>query len=94
MGIGTWLAAMMAPLAARVLLGLGFSVVSIVGVSTALAQLKALFLAQTMLIPVAGLQLALLAGVGPALGIIFGAVTTRMALWQIQNATKILGVAS
>jgi hypothetical protein len=93
MGLGTWLAAMMQPLAARVLMALGFSVVSVVGVTTVLDQIKELFIAQAMAIPAAGFQLALLAGVGPAMGIIFGAVATRLALWQIQNATKILGVA-
>ena len=93
MGLGTWLAAMMAPLVARVLMALGFSVVSVVGVTTVLSQLKALAVSQAMGLPAAALQLALLSGFGVALGIIFGAVTTRIALWQIQNATKILGVA-
>ena len=92
MGLGTWLAALMQPLVARVLMALGFSVVSVVGVSTVLAQLKSLFISQMMAVPAAGLQLALLSGVGTAAGIIFGAITTRMALWQIQNATKVLGV--
>ena len=36
--------------------------------------------------------LFLLAGGGKALGIIMGAVTTKVLLWQIGNATKILGV--
>lgn len=93
MGLSTWLAAMMAPLVARVLMALGFSVVSIVGVTTVLAQLKSMFIAQAAALPAAGLQIALLGGFGTACGIIFGAVTTRMALWQIQNATKVLGVS-
>jgi hypothetical protein len=93
MGLGTWLAAMMAPLVARVLMAVGFSVVSVVGVTTVLSQLKSLFVAQALGLPAAGLQLALLSGMGVAAGIVFGAVTTRMALWQIQNATKILGVS-
>ncbi len=93
MGLGTWLAAMMAPLVARVLMALGFSVVSIVGVTAVLSQLKGMFIAQASALPAAGLQLALLGGFGTAAGIIFGAVTTRMALWQIQNATKVLGVS-
>lgn len=94
MGIGTWLGAMMQPLVAKVLMALGFSVISVVGVSTALAQIKGLLIANLMGVPAAGLQLALLAGTGEALGILFGAITTRVALWQIQNATKVLGVGS
>lgn len=94
MGIGTWLGAMMQPLVAKVLMALGFSVISVVGVSAALGQIKGLLIANLMGVPAAGLQLALLAGAGEALGILFGAVTTRVALWQIQNATKVLGVGS
>jgi len=92
MGLGKWIALMMEPLVAKVLMALGFSVVSVVGLNTVLDQLKALFVSQMMTVSAAGLQLALLSGVGTAAGIIFGAVATRMALWQIQNATKVLGV--
>ena len=91
MGLGTFLAAMMAPLVARVLMALGFSVVTVVGVSTVLAQLKAMMLAQVMAVPAAGLDLALLAGVGVGGGIIFGAITTKMALYAIANTSRILG---
>ena len=91
MGLGTFLAAMMAPLVARVLMALGFSVVTVVGVSTVLAQLKAMMLAQAMAVPVAGLDLAMLAGVGVGGGIIFGAITTKMALYAIANTSRILG---
>jgi hypothetical protein len=37
-------------------------------------------------------NLFLLAGGGQALGIITGALTTKLLLWQVQKATKILGV--
>lgn len=92
MGLGTWLAAMMQPLVAKVLMALGFSVVSIVGVTAALDTLKGQFVAQMNSVPAAGLQLAMLAGTGEAFGIIFGAVATRIALWQIQNGVKVLGI--
>jgi hypothetical protein len=84
----------MAPLAARVLLALGFSVVSVVGVTAALDQLKTLFLSQLQLVAASGLQLALLSGVGVGFGLIFGAIAFRMALWQIANTTRILGIGS
>jgi len=92
MGAGAWLAGLMAPLTARVLLALGFQVVTITGVDLVLSQLKAMLMAQFGVVHAAGLQMALLAGVGTALGIIFGAIATRLALWQIQQGTKILGV--
>jgi hypothetical protein len=92
MKIGLWLAAMAQPLVARILMALGFSVVSVVGVTEVMSQLKSMFITNLMAVPAAGLDLALLAGCGTGLGIIFGAITTKLALWQIQNATKILGV--
>lgn len=90
-GLGVWLAAMVAPLTARILLSLGFSVVSVVGVTAALGQLKSMLISNLQLVPAAGLQLALLGGVGIGLGLIFGAVTFRMLLWQVNNTRRILG---
>jgi hypothetical protein len=83
---------MMQPLIGRILSALGFSVVSIVGVTTALDQLKATMLSQLQLVPAAGLQLALLAGAGVAFGFILGAIAFRLALWQLNNSMRILGV--
>lgn len=92
MGVGTWLAALMQPLAARVLVALGFQVVTIAGTTAAFSQVKQMFVGQMALLPAAGLQLAMLAGAGQAFGIIFGAIAFRIALWQIQNSTRVLGV--
>lgn len=93
-GWGTWLAAMMQPLVARVLVALGFQVVTITGMAAAIGQLKALFLSHVASVPAAGFQLALLAGAGTAFGMIFGAITFRLAMWQLQSATRLLGVSS
>lgn len=94
MGFGTWLAAMASTLTARVLLALGFQVVTITGATLAFSQVKTLFISQMAAVPAAGLQLALLAGTAEAFGIIFGAIAFRIALWQIQNSVRILGVNS
>lgn len=94
MKLGTWLLAMMQPLVARILAALGFSVVSIVGLQAALLGLKSQFVSSLNSLPADLIQLFLLGGGGVALGIIFGAMTTRMVLWQIQSATKILGINS
>jgi hypothetical protein len=89
---GTFLLALVEPMLAKILLALGFSVVSIVGVEAALGQIKALI---TAYIQGAGpiIDFALYLWIGKAMGIIFGACTTKMMLWQVQNATKILGKA-
>lgn len=92
MGLGTWLAGLMSTLTARVLLALGFQVVTITGTTAAFSAAKSMFMAQLGAVPAAGLQLALLAGAGTAIGIIFGAIAFRIALWQIQNSVRILGV--
>lgn len=92
--LGTWLLALAPSLVGKVLLALGFQVVTITGVTVAITALKALVLQHLGAVPAAGLQLALLGGAGEALGMIFGAVAARVALWSIQNSSKILGVAS
>lgn len=93
MKLGLWLAAMMKPLVARVLIALGFQVVTLTGVTVAVASLRSMFIQHMNEVATAGLQLALLAGVGEAFSIVFGAIAFKVALWQIQQSTRILGVA-
>lgn len=93
MPIGAWLLGMVTPLVGRVLFALGFQVVTITGMSVAIGAVKSLVLQYVGGMPADMLQLALLAGLGEALGMVFGAITFRLALWQIQSATKVLGVA-
>lgn len=92
-GIGTWLAGMMQPLVARIMIALGLNMVSIVGVDTAIGQLKVLVLQRFGEVPAVGLQMALLGGLDTAIGMIFGAITFRLVLWQAQNSMKLLGVS-
>lgn len=94
MKLGAWLGAMMQPLVARVLIALGFQVVTLTGVTVAVSTLRSMFLEHMGEVAQAGLQLALLAGVGEAFGIIFGAIAFKIALWQVQSSTRILGVTS
>lgn len=92
MNLGAWLVAMVGPLVAKILVTLGFSVVTIVGVTASLDVIQGQLVAQMNSLPAAALNLALLGGAGQALGIVLGAIATRMAIWQIQQGTKILGV--
>lgn len=92
MKIGTWLLSLLQPAIARILTALGFSVVSIVGVEIALQGIKDSLINSMNAMPAAGMQLFLLGGGGIGLGIIFGAMTTRIMMWQIQQSTRILGV--
>lgn len=91
MRIGTWLLALMEPLIGRILASLGFSVVTITGFELAVQQVKDLVTSGVNSLPADMLNLFLYAGGGVGLGMIFGAITTKLLLWQIQNATRILG---
>lgn len=91
MKIGTWLLSMMQPLLARILTALGFSVVSITGFDLAVGQLKDMVKGGINSLPGDTLNLFLYAGGGYGLGMILGAITTKLLLWQIQSATQILG---
>lgn len=92
MKIGTWLLSLVSPFLARVLTALGFSVVTIVGMEAVIGQVKALVTGGVNSLPADALNIFLLAGGGKALGMILGAIATKVMLWQIQSATKILGV--
>jgi hypothetical protein len=91
MKLGTWLLGMMQPLLAKILVSLGFSVITIVGMEAVVGQLKAQIVAQMGALPADVLSFALFMGIGKAIGIIFGACTTKLLLWSIQNATSIIG---
>lgn len=89
MKFGTFLLALVEPMLAKILLALGFSVVSIVGVDAALGTLKNLIISN--MASAGGLiDFALYLWIGKGIGIIFGACTTKLAIWNIQRATSIL----
>lgn len=92
MKLGTWLLSLVQPILGRILASLGFSVVSIVGMESILSQLRTQLVAGLGGMQADIFNVFLLAGGGQALGIITGALTTKLLLWQVQNATKILGV--
>jgi hypothetical protein len=91
MNLSVWLVAMVGPLVAKILTVLGFSLVTVTGAEIALNALKDMAVGYFQGVPAAGLQMAQLCGVGQAMGIIFGAMTAKVAWSQIENATRILG---
>lgn len=92
MKIGTWLLSLAQPFIAKILLALGFSVVTITGFEAAVNQVKAQLVGSVNALPVDLLNVFLLAGGGKGIGIILAAVAVKVLLWQISSATKILGV--
>lgn len=91
MKFGTWLLGLVQPMLAKILVSLGFSVVTITGVTMAIGTVKGLITSNIGGVPAATLNLFLLAGGGVGLNIIFGAMTFLATIWTIQSATKILG---
>lgn len=91
MGLGTFLLSLARPLLGRILVSLGFSVVTITGMSAVVVQVRNMFVNQVNSLPVDMLNLFLFAGGGVGFGIIMGAITTRITLWTIMNGTKVLG---
>lgn len=92
MKIATFIMSLVQPLMARILTALGFSVVSIVGVTESINAIKNEIVTHVNTLPVDMLNLFLFSGGGICLGMILGAIAFRLTLWQIQSATKILGV--
>lgn len=82
---------MVEPLLAKILLGLGFSVVSIVGMDSLIGAIKNTFITSFNGMPADWVAFALYLWIGKGIGIIFGACTTKLMLWSIQNATSLLG---
>lgn len=93
MKFGIFLLAMMEPLLAKILMALGFSVVSIVGMEAIITQLKSGLVADLQAMPADILAVFQVGGGGIALGMIFGALATKLTLWGIQQSTRLLGVS-
>jgi hypothetical protein len=91
MKFGTFLLALVQPILARILIALGFSVVSILGVDATVSQIKSLVIANMGAMDGDIFSLMQYAWIGKGIGIIFGAITTKLVLWSIENATKMLG---
>lgn len=93
MKIGTWLLSLVQPMIAKILIALGLSAVSIVGVTEAVDALRAQLMSSYSGMPGNFIGLFQLAGGGTAMGMILGAITTRLMLWQAQKSLQFLGKA-
>lgn len=91
---GTLLAGLLSiagSITARVLLSLGFSVLTITGLSAAVSSLKGSILGSLAGAPPAVLQLAGLAGAWDALGLVLGAVSFALSYWTLTSSVRIAG---
>lgn len=79
------------PILSRILVALGFSVVTITGVTVVISTLKADVVSNLGAMQLAAVQLVGLGGGWIALGAIFGAMTFCVSYWTLTAATQILG---
>jgi hypothetical protein len=88
MPLAAWLLAFIGPLVIRALIVLGISTVTFTGVTAALNSL--IVMAQQNWASVASdlLGLASIAGIPQCIGIIMGAMSSRIAMWIAVNATR------
>jgi hypothetical protein len=90
MGWGAFLAAIAGPIAVRALIYLGFGLFSFAAVATAFNVLITLLQDRWAGLPAAVLQLASLAKVPQALGLVMGAYMARLTIWIKINGIKML----
>lgn len=89
-GLLAAIAGLAGPILARVLLALGFSVVTLAGVVEVVSQLKGQVIGYLGAAPAAGLQIAGLAGVWVGLGMVLGSISFTVALWGFTKAVRIV----
>lgn len=85
-----FLAAAIGPLAIRALVAIGFGVVSFAGVQVAMNALTGYAQTYWAGLPGAVLQLSTLCGFPTALGLVFGAMAGRLAVWGYINGSRLL----
>lgn len=90
MGWGSWLLAIVGPLATRALVFLGFSVLAMSGLQAVVGLLTAQLDAAWSGLPSAVLSLVSLARVPEGLGLVVGAHLARIALWVKINGTRLV----
>lgn len=85
-----FLASAVGPLAIRALVAIGFTSVTFAGVTTAFTALTQYAQSSWGALPASVLQLASLCRVPEAIGLVFGAMAFRLALWSASNGVKLI----
>ncbi len=88
MTIAAWLLALIGPLVVRGIIALGFTAVTLTGVTVAANSLVEIAQTNWSSMPLTVLQLASLSGIPEALGVILGAYVARMMMWASIGASK------
>jgi hypothetical protein len=87
---GLYLASVSAPIAQRVLTGLGIGVVTYVGLQAVFDQLQSLVINYYGSIPLVTAQLLGLAGIPQGIGLILAALATRFSMLQLAALGRVV----
>ncbi|MNR76002.1 hypothetical protein D3C72_66550 [compost metagenome] len=88
MNIAAWLIAMVGPLVVRGIIALGFTAVTLTGVTELSNQLVQIAQQSWSGVPLVAMQIASLSGIPETLGMITGAYVARIAMWASVGASK------
>lgn len=91
MKLGTFLLSLVQPMVGKVLVSLGFSVISVVGFQAVVTTLQTQLVNSVNALPLTMLQIFLIGGGGVGISMIVAAIAVRVMIWQAFNAKKILG---
>lgn len=92
--LATFLIGMVGSIVGRVLVSLGFTVVTVIGVEASIGTMRNFLISSVASLPADVFNLFLLAGGGVALNVILGAISFRLSYWAITKATRIIGVGA
>lgn len=87
----TWAALIMAlvgPVVVRAVIALGFTAVTFTGVTLAINNLVTMAQSNWSALPLTVIQLSSLSGIPEFLGMVFGAVVARAAMWASVGASR------
>jgi len=88
MQFAPWLLTLVQPIMSRILVALGLAVVTTVGFTAVVQEVKDLLIAKFYALPADMLGVFLLVGGGEALGMIFGAIALRLVIDGAANTTR------
>ena len=88
MNFVTLLMGLVAPMVARAVIALGFTAVTFTGVTVLTQSLVNSAVASWATMPAAVLQLVALSGIPEVIGLLFGALTARVAMWAAVGASR------
>jgi hypothetical protein len=88
MNLAALLMGLVAPMVARVLIALSFTAITFTGVTALVGSLVATAQSSWSAMPTAVLQLVTLSGIPQVLGMLFGAMVARVAMWAVVAGTR------